>query len=72
MFVYKLCCLGLAKMFGERPSNSFIAGFIVGGFVFGKKTPINYQINLYLLSRILVGLIEYVFNKYLKQKKEDK
>lgn len=56
VFFYKLTCLLLSKLLGTRPFNSFIAGFLVGGIVFGKKTPINYQINLYLLSRITIAL----------------
>lgn len=55
VFFYKTVCILLAKMVGERPSNSFAAGFIVGGIIFGKKTPINYQINLYLFSRIIIA-----------------
>ncbi len=42
----------------------------MGGLVFGKKTPINYQINLYLLSRITIALAEKVHNKYLEQNEE--
>lgn len=33
--------------------------------MFGKKTPINYQINLYLFSRITIALIELVYKKYV-------
>ncbi|KAI8485644.1 Peroxisomal membrane protein 4 [Branchiostoma belcheri] len=36
--------------------HSFIAAFIGGYYVFGKNNRINEQINLYLLSRILLGL----------------
>jgi peroxisomal membrane protein 4 len=57
VFFYKITCLLLAKVWGKRPLNSFIAGFIVGGLVFGKKTPINYQITLYLFSRITIALV---------------
>lgn len=67
MFFYKLSCLLLTKAFGNRTSNNFIAGFVIGGIVFGKKTPINYQINLYLLSRIVTALAEYLYNKYISQ-----
>lgn len=55
VFFYKTVCIILGKMVGERPLNSFVAGFIVGGIIFGKKTPINYQINLYLFSRIIIA-----------------
>lgn len=57
VFFYKAACILLGNAFGKRPLNSFVAGFIVGGLVFGKKTPINYQINLYLLSRIIIALV---------------
>lgn len=63
MFCYKAACLILSKIFGSRPSNSFLAGFVVGGLVFGKKTPINYQINLYLFSRIIIAGVEYLYKK---------
>ena len=65
VFFYKLCYVLLKKAFGYRPFNSFVAGFVVGGLVFGKKTPINYQINLYLFSRITIALVEFLYNKYL-------
>lgn len=69
VFFYKLFCLILEKMFGYRPFNSFVAGFLVGGLVFGKKTPINYQINLYLFSRISIALIELCYYKLYPEAK---
>jgi peroxisomal membrane protein 4 len=57
VFFYKATSILLAKLLGSRPINSFIAGFLVGGIIFGKKTPINYQINLYLFSRIIIALV---------------
>jgi len=71
VFLYKLCFLLLKKVFGYRPFNSFIAGFIVGGLVFGKKTPINYQINLYLFSRITIALVEFLYIKYINPAGEE-
>jgi peroxisomal membrane protein 4 len=71
VFCYKLLCLIIKKAFGYRTFNSFIAGFLVGGLVFGKKTPINYQINLYLLSRITIALIERLYNKYFPTQKAE-
>ena len=70
VFCYKAACMLLGKLRGKQPSNSFIAGFLVGGLVFGRKTPINYQINLYLMSRILVAGIEYVYRKYYPERLE--
>lgn len=70
VFFYKASCILLGKAFGERPFNSFVAGFMVGGIIFGKKTPINYQINLYLLSRIIIALVEYIYKKYYPERLE--
>lgn len=70
VFFYKLCCLALSKVFGSQPANSFVAGFLVGGLVFGKKTPINYQINLYLLSRITIALAEMLYKKLALEERE--
>ncbi|PIO56518.1 hypothetical protein TELCIR_22082, partial [Teladorsagia circumcincta] len=36
--------------------HSFVAAFVMGYFVFGDNNAVNMQINLYLLSRITVGL----------------
>lgn len=71
VFFYKLVCLVLQQATGYRPFNSFIAGFLVGGLVFGRKTAINYQINLYLLSRITVALAEFLYCKYFPQVMEE-
>lgn len=68
VFFYKTACILLAKVLGQRPLNSFVAGFVVGGLVFGKKTPINYQINLYLLSRIIIALVEYIYHRYFPER----
>lgn len=70
VFFYKAACLLLAKLVGARPLNSFVAGFIVGGLVFGKKTPINYQITLYLFSRIVIAGVELFYKKYLPERVE--
>lgn len=70
VFFYKTSCLILSKLLGNRPVNSFISGFLVGGLVFGKKTPINYQINLYLLSRITIALAEMLYKNYVPEKRE--
>uniref|UniRef100_A0A0M3HU16 Peroxisomal membrane protein 4 n=1 Tax=Ascaris lumbricoides TaxID=6252 RepID=A0A0M3HU16_ASCLU len=40
----------------RREWHSFLVAFIVGYLVFGDNNGVNMQINLYLLSRILVGL----------------
>jgi len=57
VFSYKLLCGGLEKIQGQRYQyHSFLSAFVVGGVVFGKNNPVNMQINLYLLSRIVTGL----------------
>lgn len=37
---YKASCIILGRLWGERALNSFLAGFVVGGLVFGRKTPV--------------------------------
>lgn len=65
-FIYKMMCMLLAKTFHQAPWNSLIAG-IVGGFVvFSEKTPVNYQIVLYLFSRVIMGLIYVAYKKINK------
>jgi peroxisomal membrane protein 4 len=45
------------------PHHAWIAGAIGGYFVWGRYTSINYQIVLYLTSRVIVGL----FQRYVIQ-----
>ena len=51
----------------EDSMDSFIAGCIGGYFIFGKDTPVNNQIVLYLLSRITVGLGSLLVKKGVVQ-----
>jgi hypothetical protein len=37
---------------------------VCGYFIWGDKTPVNYQIVLYLFSRIVVALIDMAYKKY--------
>ncbi|KAL1919353.1 uncharacterized protein VTP21DRAFT_2046 [Calcarisporiella thermophila] len=55
---YKTIMLILYKLAGnkEHSINSFIAGCIGGYFVFGENNNINFQIVLYVFSRVMVGL----------------
>ncbi|XGW26766.1 hypothetical protein V3C99_007394 [Haemonchus contortus] len=56
-FSYKLITAALQKMQGRAQEwHAFAAAFIMGYFVFGEDNSVNMQINLYLLSRITVGL----------------
>ncbi|VDP14177.1 unnamed protein product [Heligmosomoides polygyrus] len=57
VFSYKLCQGILQRLEGHRQEwHSFVAAFVMGYFVFGHNNAVNMQINLYLLSRITVGL----------------
>ena len=57
-FLYKsLKCLSINQLRLTEGESSFAAGLIGGYVVWGRdKTPINYQIVLYLLSRNITGL----------------
>ncbi|KAI6239660.1 hypothetical protein M3Y99_00558000 [Aphelenchoides fujianensis] len=56
---YKLLCALLARAEGKRSQiHSFLSAFAVGYAVFGKENGVNTQINLYLLSRIIYGLVK--------------
>ena len=66
-FVYKSLCILLGKTFWSAPWNSLIAGSIGGFVVFSEKTPVNYQIVLYLFSRIVMGVL-YLLYKTLNKR----
>jgi peroxisomal membrane protein 4 len=40
----------------ERPYHALVAGAVGGYFIWGRYSSVNYQIVLYLTSRVLVGL----------------
>ncbi|TMS37933.1 hypothetical protein L596_004766 [Steinernema carpocapsae] len=64
VFSYKLVHGLLAKLQnGQQQWHSFVAAFICGYFVFGENNGVNMQINLYLLSRVVVGLIKLAVEK---------
>jgi peroxisomal membrane protein 4 len=55
--IYKVTSMLLDKLRGTtHPLHNFIAGLLGGYTVFGKENKVNMQINLYLLSRVVVGL----------------
>eukprot|EP00301_Raphidiophrys_heterophryoidea_P020472 c5154_g1_i1.p1 GENE.c5154_g1_i1~~c5154_g1_i1.p1 ORF type:complete len:202 (-),score=39.34 c5154_g1_i1:327-932(-) len=57
--LYKAMLLVQRKLSGTRkPFHSAIAGAVGGSIVFGSNTPVNQQINLYLLSRIILGAVK--------------
>ena len=48
-----------------KPSslNHFLSGLLFGTLIFGKKTGVNNQIVLYLLSRVMIGLATLAYAK---------
>lgn len=56
----------------EEPIHSFLAGAIGGYFVWGRYSSVNYQIVLYLTSRILVGLWKRQFEHARQKEGHDK
>jgi len=54
--IYKaVCCLLRHARGVESPLNSLIGGAVGGAIVFGAHTPINAQINMYVMSRVILG-----------------
>ena len=65
-FLYKLSqCILMNKLGLSKAKSAILAGLIIGLVIWGrKKSNINYQIVLYLLSRDLVALLNlYATNK---------
>nr|XP_039251182.1 peroxisomal membrane protein 4-like [Styela clava] len=58
VFLYKLINTILRRMGSgkKEPWQVFISACVGGYYVFGANNPINMQINMYLLSRIIFGL----------------
>lgn len=40
VLAYKASCILLSHLWGEKSINHFISGFVFGGLIFGKKTPV--------------------------------
>jgi peroxisomal membrane protein 4 len=58
-------CLVLLRLVssGSKSWHSFLAGLVCGGYVWGDNNPVNMQINMYLLSRILQGFLNLYLQK---------
>jgi peroxisomal membrane protein 4 len=67
--LYKLLCAVLERLYKKTSLNNFFAGMVCGYFVWGDKTPVNYQIVLYLFSRIFVALVDMAYRKYKEAKR---
>jgi len=66
VFFYKAlqCCI--THLRGKRtPTNSLIAGAVVGYKVFGQPSSVNTQIVFYLLSRVLAASTDVVYTREL-------
>ncbi|XP_003384961.2 PREDICTED: peroxisomal membrane protein 4-like [Amphimedon queenslandica] len=64
--VYKSISLLLNKLRGStHPVHNFIGGLMGGYLVFGTNNKVNMQINLYLLSRVTIGLARLAVKKQL-------
>lgn len=61
VLVYKLLRCQIMNRTGiSKGPASFISGGLGGALVWGRaRTPINYQVVLYLLSRVIVGLVHH-------------
>ncbi|ETO29998.1 hypothetical protein RFI_07121, partial [Reticulomyxa filosa] len=56
--LYKLVCAIVRRIFGT-PNHwlvHFLSGAIAGGIIWGEKTAVNHQINLYVFSRICFSM----------------
>ncbi|CAJ0584827.1 unnamed protein product, partial [Mesorhabditis spiculigera] len=65
---YKLCTGFLEQFSGKKSGwHSFVSAFVMGYYVFGENNAVNMQINLYLLSRVAVGLAKLAAQKEVIQ-----
>lgn len=63
-FVYKFLTAILSKGFGGRhPWHAALCGAICGYIFWGERSPVNVQVNMYILSRILSGLVHMWMEK---------
>uniref|UniRef100_A0A8D2ND96 Peroxisomal membrane protein 4 n=1 Tax=Zonotrichia albicollis TaxID=44394 RepID=A0A8D2ND96_ZONAL len=73
VFTYKGLLAAQSQLQGKKiPFHSFLAACIGGWLVFGDNNPINSQIIMYLLSRILFGLSRLAVQKgFIPQPRQD-
>lgn len=64
-FVFKSCIGILAKaQGGPAPWHAFVVGGLCGYLFWGENSPVNVQVNMYLLSRIISGFLFLLMTKY--------
>ena len=63
--LYKLtsCLLRHLTRSASQPLIPLIAGFVSGAAMFGSSTPITTQINMYVMSRVIFGLLRLAVKK---------
>jgi len=61
VFSYKAGYKFLNHLIKPNSFNHLLSGLIFGALIFGKKTGVNQQIVLYLLSRVLIGLLTKLY-----------
>jgi peroxisomal membrane protein 4 len=62
-FTYKIGVALLAMVTGPQAWHSAVMGAVCGALYWGDRSPVNVQVNMYLLSRILSGFIHLYFEK---------
>jgi peroxisomal membrane protein 4 len=62
-FVYKIGVGLLALMMGKQQWHAALMGAICGALFWGDRSPVNVQVNMYLLSRILSGFVHLYLEK---------
>lgn len=67
VFLYKLMVALLQRLYKRTSLNNFLSGLVCGYVVWRHKTPVNYQIVLYLFSRVVVALLEMAYDHWASQ-----
>jgi peroxisomal membrane protein 4 len=63
--VFKALMMVLARLTGgPQQWHALLSGAVAGYLCWGVQNPINVQVNMYLLSRILSGLLFVLVNRY--------
>lgn len=60
---YKMGYKLLNRLAGTSSFNHFLSGLVFGTLIFGKKSGVNQQIVLYLLSRVVIGLATLLYRR---------
>ena len=55
----------------ERPYHALVAGAVGGYYIWGRYSSVNYQIVLYLTSRVLIGVTKRMWEKYFHKENKN-